>query len=95
MLIVIATGRAKAGKEQELREVLKKFVAPTRNEAGCIQYDFHVDKNDPAAFAFYERWKDEAALDAHLKSPHITVGFAAMSPLLDGPAIIGRYTLVE
>jgi quinol monooxygenase YgiN len=95
MLVVIATARAQAGKEQQLGEVLKKFVAPTRNESGCIQYDLHVDNSDPAAFAFYERWVDEAALDAHLKTPHITAGFAAMASLVDGPATIGQYTLVE
>jgi quinol monooxygenase YgiN len=94
MLVVIATVRAKAGKEQELGKVLKGFLVPTRKEAGCLQYDLHIDNRDPAAFAFYERWVDDAALDAHLKTPHITSGFAAMTSLVDGPAAIGRYTLV-
>ena len=95
MLIVIATMKAKAGKEKELGDVLKKFVAPTRGEAGCIQYDLHVDLSDPGSFAFYERWKDEAALEAHLKTPHITSGFAAMTPLLAGPATIMKCHLVS
>ena len=41
-------------------------VAPTRAEAGCINYDFHVDAADPCVFVFYENWTDRAALDAHL-----------------------------
>ena len=94
MLVVIATVRAKAGKERKLAEVLKRFLAPTRKESGCIQYDLHIDKNDPTAFAFYERWVDDAALDAHLNAPHITSGFAAMASLIDGPASIGKYSLV-
>ncbi len=95
MLIVIATVKAKAGKEKELAEVLKKFVAPTRRESGCIQYDLHVDQSDPGSFAFYERWVDEAALEAHLKTPHITSGFAAMTPLLAAPATIMKCRLVS
>ncbi len=95
MLIVIATMKAKSGKERELAEVLKKFGAPTRREAGCIQYDLHVDNGDPGSFAFYERWSDEAALDAHLKTPHIASGFAAMNPLLAGPATIMKCSLVS
>ena len=95
MLIVIARVKAKAGKEQELAAILKGFLAPTRREAGCVQYDLHRDHDDPGSFVFYERWTDEAALDAHLKTAHITSGFAAMAALLEGPAIIGKYSLVK
>ncbi len=95
MLVVIATMKAKAGKERELAEVLSRFVAPTRREAGCIQYDLHVDQGDPGSFAFYERWVDEAALEAHLKTPHITTGFAAMNLLIAGPPSIGKFRLLD
>ena len=94
MLVVIATVKAKAGKEKELAEVLKGFLAPTRKESGCIQYDLHIEKNERTAFAFYERWVDDTALDAHLKTPHITSGFAAMASLVEGPATIGKYSLI-
>lgn len=94
MLIVIARMKARAGKEKELAALLKGFLAPTRRETGCILYDLHVDRNDPAAFAFYERWKDDAALDAHLKTPHMTAGFAAMNPLIEGSVAIEKYSLV-
>jgi len=94
MLVVIATIKAKAGKERELAEVLGKFPAPTRREAGCIQYDLHVENGDPSSFVFYERWADEAALQAHLKTPHITAGFAAMNALIALPPVVGKYTLI-
>jgi quinol monooxygenase YgiN len=29
-------------------------VAPTRAEAGCVNYDFHVDVEDPKVFVFDE-----------------------------------------
>ncbi len=95
MLVVIATMKAKAGKEPELAKLLKGFIAPTRKESGCIQYDLHVDLNDPGTFTFYERWTDEAALNAHLQTPHMTSGFAAMGPLTAGPASIAKYRLVS
>jgi quinol monooxygenase YgiN len=94
MLVVIATGKAKPGKEREMKEVLMKFLAPTRREAGCIQYDLHVDKDDPGSFAFYERWVDDAALEAHLNTPHITAGFAAMNALIAEPPAIRKYALI-
>ena len=38
-------------------------MAPTRAEAGCINYDFHIDAADPCVFVFYENWTDRAALE--------------------------------
>jgi quinol monooxygenase YgiN len=95
MLVIIATVEAKAGKEQQLGEILKKFVAPTRSEAGCIQYDVHVDLENPGVFIFYERWVDQAALDLHFKMPYIIEGFEAMAEITEGDAIIGKYALIS
>jgi quinol monooxygenase YgiN len=94
MLIVIATIKAKAGKERELAAVLGKFSAPTRLEAGCVQYDLHVERDDPGSFAFYERWADDDALETHMGTPHITAGFAAMSTLIAEPPVVRKYSLV-
>ncbi len=47
------------------------LVAPTRQEAGCLNYDLHVSPEDPAKFLFHENWTSKALLDAHLQSAHI------------------------
>ena|SRR5688572_24356993 len=70
-LTVIATFQARPGKEAELRTALTGLLAPTRQEAGCINYDVHVSPVDPARFMFHENWTSQAALDAHLQSPHV------------------------
>ena len=70
-LTVVATFQAQAGKESELRAALAGLLAPTRREAGCLNYDLHQSPQEPAKFLFHENWTDQAALDAHLKSPHI------------------------
>jgi quinol monooxygenase YgiN len=70
-LTVIATFQARPGKEAALREVLTGLVAPTRKEAGCINYDLHASPDDPAKFLFHENWTSKAALDEHLQSPHV------------------------
>lgn len=70
-LTVIATFKARPGKEAELRAALTGLLSPTRKEAGCINYDVHVATDDPAKFLFHENWTSQAALDAHLQSPHI------------------------
>jgi quinol monooxygenase YgiN len=82
-ITVVAAFQAKPGKEVELQKALTSLVAPTRKEAGCINYDLHVSSEDPAKFLFHENWASKAALDAHLKMPHIQV----LLPRLDELAV--------
>lgn len=77
---VVAAFQARPGKEAELKSALTGLVAPTRQEAGCINYDLHISAEDPAKLLFHENWKSRAHLDAHLQSAHIK----ALLPLVDG-----------
>jgi quinol monooxygenase YgiN len=79
IVTVVATFQARPGKETELKNALISLVAPTRNEAGCLNYDLHESSEDPAKFLFHENWTSQAHLDAHLKSAHI----AALLPRVD------------
>jgi len=68
---VVATFQAQPGKEAELRAALLGLLAPTRKEAGCMNYDLHQSPEEPAKFLFYENWTSKAALDAHLQNAHV------------------------
>lgn len=70
-ITVVATFQARPGKEAELQQALIGLVAPTRREAGCLNYDLHFLPEDPAKFLFHENWTSKAHLDAHLQSAHI------------------------
>ena len=70
-ITVVATFQARPDKETELRNALVGLVAPTRQEAGCINYDLHAAPEDPAKFLFHENWTSQAHLDTHLQSAHI------------------------
>ena len=47
LLTVIARMRARAGKEQELRDALISLVEPTSKENGYVNYDLHQGVEDP------------------------------------------------
>jgi quinol monooxygenase YgiN len=38
----------------------------SRAEAGCLEYTFSADPLDPTRVLLFERWEDQASLDAHL-----------------------------
>ncbi len=86
---VIATFQAKPGQEAELKKALIGLVAPTHQEAGCLNYDLHELAEDPTRFLFHENWTSKAHLDAHLKNTHIQVLLPRLDALCVGlPEIV-------
>ena len=72
VLTVVAKIRAAKGKGDTLAALLKEQVAAVRKaEPGCLVYRPHRSTKDPDVFVFYEQYKDDAAFDAHRKSPHL------------------------
>ena len=56
IVTVVAAFEARPGREAELRAALIELVAPTRLEAGCLNYDLHQSPEQPAKFLFHENW---------------------------------------
>lgn len=72
VLTVVAKVRAAKGKGEALAALLKEQVAAVRAaEPGCLVYRPHRSTKDPDLFIFYEQYKDDDALDAHRKAPHL------------------------
>ena len=81
---VIARSLARRGRENELRELLRGMLAPTRAESGCKLYELY-ESDSKGRFYFYEVWESQAALDQHAASPHFkhleqTVGELVQEP---------------
>lgn len=95
MYTIIGTVTARPETRDKLATLLMAQVAPTRAEAGCINYDFHVDAADPCVFIFYENWTDRAALDAHLAMPHLQPLLSQLDRLLACPVDIRPLTMLS
>ncbi|MGD6818575.1 putative quinol monooxygenase [Metabacillus sp. 84] len=82
-ITINAIMKAKPGMEENLFKEMKKVIAPSRAEEGCISYDLHRSKDDPAIFVFYENWKDQKAVDAHIASDHYKAYRETIAPLIE------------
>ncbi len=91
---VVAHVRAKAGKEGELKKIMLGLIGPTRKEAGCLRYELYQNTQDTADLTFVEDWESEAALDAHMQTPHFREAVAQIPALAAAPADIRRYRFV-
>ena len=56
-------------------------------EPGCRQFDVCRDPADAALFFLYELYDDEAAIQAHLQSPHFLQMNAATASWVDGKQV--------
>jgi quinol monooxygenase YgiN len=83
MVNVIATIRAKSGKEKETEHLLRGLLQPTHREKGCVKYTLHRRKEAPGTFYFIEAWDTEQDLKNHLASSHIGAVKAREAELLE------------
>ena len=66
-------GTIKLGRtvDAATRKAIVEMVRASRAEDGCLDYAFATDLADPDTLVLFERWRDQAALDAHGKSAHM------------------------
>ena len=58
---------AQPGKGSDLAEAYKARCEECLKEPGCEQFEIFQGVADPDRLLLVERWKDQAALDAHAK----------------------------
>ncbi len=87
-VVVVATIKAKPGREDELETGLKELAASTHAEAGCLSYALHRDAADPAVMVMVEHWTSQVALDSHFQQPYVLAVGERASDLLAEPPVI-------
>jgi quinol monooxygenase YgiN len=76
--------RAKQGRAQDLLKEIRAIIEPTHSDDGCQQYAVHTTRQDPNAFAFYERWACGPDLLDHVSQPFMQNYFAVIQDLIEG-----------
>ena len=76
-----------ADRERYLAEKAPQ-VAATRAEAGCLDYAFGADADDPTRVRLVERWEHMADLEAH-------VAALSASPAPERPPVASHTVAVE
>ncbi len=93
-VIVFASFRPIAGKQQALHELLSFMVEHTRAEPGCERYDLYrrhgddaddADDADEVTFHLFERYRNDEALQAHRDSGHYVEYRRRVTELLANP----------
>ncbi len=90
MIVVEGWAKLAAGELDRLEAAALKMIEETRKEEGCLSYAFSRAIEDPDVMRIAEVWKDQAALDAHMASPHMAEFNAVLgSAKIEGASIKG------
>jgi quinol monooxygenase YgiN len=76
-LTIVAKIKAKADKVDLVKAELLKLIDITRAEEGCINYDLHLDNENPTHFLFYENWESRELWQTHMDNQHLKDYMAA------------------
>jgi quinol monooxygenase YgiN len=93
-LTVIATAKAKPGKEKELERILRASLAPTHEEPGNLHFSLHRAIDDPSIVVAIERWASKEAWNEHFTTPHIEAVVSQTKDLLAEPPRVAAYELL-
>lgn len=88
MLALIVEFRIKAAHVDAFDAAIRcNARSSVDDEPGCRQFDVCRDPDDAALFFLYELYDDEAAIQAHLQSPHFLQMNVATAPWVDAKVV--------
>ena len=96
MIVIVATLKAKAGKEEGIIRNMNALVKAVRiNEPGNMEYVFHRSLKTPAVFMVYEKYKSGEAVQSHMSAKHFQDAARKFPETLDGAMTIETYSVIE
>ena len=69
-LVIIGSSKAKPGRADEVRPILKSLLIPTLAEEGCLRYEMN-ESEDGQSWVFTELWENRELWERHMKSEQV------------------------
>jgi len=70
--------------QHDFLEVMNKNVVASRKEQGNLSFDAFVNEDGKPGVFVFERWSNQAAIDAHMKTPNLKAVGAAVPKATNG-----------
>ena len=87
MYILQVAVKVKPGhKEAYIQAITEDARSSVRDEPGCLRFEVMEDQEDPNLIYLVEVYRDQAAFEAHTKTPHLLRYREASGPLLAEPS---------
>jgi quinol monooxygenase YgiN len=91
MVIVIARFQPRPDRLDEFIALLEDVQEASRADDGCLNYGYYSNVTDPMSYIAVEEWRDMAALEDHLRQPHVLRLIAALPEHAAAPVEIAAH----
>lgn len=95
VVTIVAEGFLKPEGVARVKSEGPAYIAKSRKEPGCIQYQLQFDATDPGNIFWYEQYASPAAFDTHVTSAYSKAWVAMLDPLSTKPIVIHFLNKIE
>jgi quinol monooxygenase YgiN len=74
-------------------QLARQMAVATREEIGCISYDFYVGLSDPNTLMLFQEWESMEALMGHFQTEHMEEFLQQLPDLVSGEITTKRYAV--
>ncbi len=85
----------KQGMEDEFIKSARWIIDNTLKEQGCLEYRLYQDPYNKSNFFFFEKYKDQAAIDVHFGAPYFKEFGTKVGEMTSQPTEIKIYNISE
>ena len=68
-VMIVVEFETKPEHRSQFIDLMRGHAERSRRDDGCLQFDLMLPKDDDKHVFLVEKWRDQAALDAHAKGP--------------------------
>lgn len=91
MILVTGTMPLQPSQQDAALDAVRTLRAHTLAEAGCHEYRFSLDIDEPHLLRVHEEWADDESMAAHLASPHFADFIERIGDKLAGAPDVTRW----
>ncbi|WP_267640868.1 putative quinol monooxygenase [Haloarchaeobius amylolyticus] len=84
MFVIQTTIPVDPAHRDEFVRLAEALVERSREQDGTVDYNAAADLTEPNTFRFFERYRDEAAVDAHARTEEYREFIEALPEVTDG-----------
>lgn len=80
---------------ERAKDIFRDMVERSREEPGCITYDFFESITNPNVMMLFQEWESMDTINAHFATEHMESFLSQLPELLEGEVVTHRYALQD
>ena len=93
MIIVHGSIPLRPERRDQALALAKHMATPSRNEKGCMSYEFYIGLADPDTLMLFQEWESMDALMGHFDTDHMDAFLQQLPELVSGEIVTRRYAV--